>query len=337
MNTPIERQASLRRLNTLGVDSIALELASVTHEHQLPSVTSTPLPIVLLGGGSNIVLNRFVNSRVVRIAIRGMFFEQLDDGSVRVRAGAGENWNELVRATVGRGIAGLENLVLIPGLVGGAPYQNIGAYGRELAEVVEWVRVFDLQERTFRTVPQAECDFSYRDSLFKSRHKGKYVITSVQFRLGKCALEASYRDVRESMERWPTHETSSRTIAETVSRVRRYKLPDYRVHGNIGSFFKNPTLSCQEYDSLRGKLNIVGFQYGEKVRVPAARLIEACGWKGRTVGNVNVWQRQPLVLVNRGHATGSEFLSVARRIEDDVHGRFQVALEIEPVVVGEDS
>lgn len=337
MNITIERQASLGKLNTLGVESTAAELVTVTHEGQLPAATCTTIPLVLLGGGSNVVLRKFVNARVVRIAIRGMNFEKLDDGRIRVRAGAGENWNELVRATVGRGIAGLENLVLIPGLVGGAPYQNIGAYGRELAEVLESVRVFDLQERVFRTIPNADCTFRYRDSLFKSDCRDRYAITSVQLLLGDCILEASYRDVRTSVKDWPAYEMSSRTIAETVARIRRRKLPDYRTHGNIGSFFKNPTLTYEEYDSLLGRLDIPGFKENQKVRVPAARLIDACGWKGRSIGNVDVWHRQPLVLVNRGGASGSECLNVSKLIADDVHSQFDVTLELEPIVMGDDA
>ncbi len=336
MKLSIERQASLSKLNTLGVDSTAAELVEVTHERQLSAATSTTSPIVLLGGGSNVVLRKFVNARVVRIAIRGMNFEQLDGGRVRVRAGAGENWNELVRATVGRGIAGLENLVLIPGLVGGAPYQNIGAYGRELGEVLECVRVFDLQAHGFRIISNANCRFRYRDSLFKSDCRDRYVITSVQLLLGDCNLEASYSDVRASAKDWPTYTMSSRTIAETVARIRRRKLPDYRSHGNIGSFFKNPTLTYREYDSLLGRIDTPGFKENQKVRVPAARLIDACGWKGRSIGNVDVWHRQPLVLVNRGGASGSECLDVSKRIAEDVHSRFDVKLELEPKVLGDD-
>ena len=335
-DSTLKRQVSLQPHNTLGVDSLAHEFASVTSEEQLYNLTSTTVPIVLLGGGSNVVLKKFVHGRVIRNAIRRISFETLDGGKVRVRAGAGESWNELVRATVGRGIVGLENLILIPGLVGGAPYQNISAYGRELAELVEGVRVFDLENREFLNFPRTECAFRYRDSLFKTECNGRYVITCVHFILGACSLTTSYKDVKESMKQWPSYATTSRAVAESVARIRRHKLPDCRVHGNVGSFFKNPTLSVTQYDALKGKLDIAGYRQLGSYRVPAARLIDACGWKGRVIGNVNVWYRQPLVLVNGGCATGTEFLNVAERIADDVYRRYDVWLELEPVVLGED-
>ena len=316
------------------MESTADELLHVKSVDELLAVSSSSEPVFYLGGGSNVVLLDRVNARVVRIVIGGISFEQMGDGAVLVRAGAGESWHELVRATVGRGISGLENLALIPGNVGAAPYQNISAYGRELAEVLHSVEVLDLTQGELRTITNSQCRFRYRDSLFKSGCPNRFVITHVNLILGTARLAATYEDVQEHIRQWPVHTISSRAISEYVVRIRRRKLPDVRRYGNVGSFFQNPTLSSHGYDLLQGKTEITGFMQIDGVRVPAARLIEACGWKGRRIGDVQVWHRQPLVLVNRGTAKGSDFLAVAQRIAENVHSKFDVELALEPIVVG---
>lgn len=321
--------------NTLGVESTAEELVHVKSVDGLLAASSSSEPIVYLGGGSNVVLLKRVNARVIRIEIGGISFKQLSDETTLVRAGAGESWHELVRATVGRGIRGLENLALIPGNVGAAPYQNISAYGRELSEVLLSVDVFDLTQREMRTITNSQCRFRYRDSLFKSDCPNRFVITHVNLILGSAKLATTYKDVREHIEQWPAHALSSRAITEHVVRIRRRKLPDVRQYGNVGSFFENPTISSHSYDLLRGKTEIAGFSRSDGVRVPAARLIEACGWKGKRIGDVQVWHRQPLVLVNRGAAQGSDFLEVAKRIAENVHSNFEIELALEPVVLGQ--
>lgn len=322
--------------NTLGVESTADELVHVKSVDDLLAASSSSERIVYLGGGSNVVLLKRVNARVIRIEIGGISFKQLNDATTLVRVGAGESWHELVRATVGRGIVGLENLALIPGKVGAAPYQNISAYGRELSEVLLSVDVFDLTQRQLRTITNSQCRFRYRDSLFKSDCPNRFVITHVNLILGSAKLAAGYKDVREHIEQWPAHALSSRAISEHVVRIRRQKLPDVRRYGNVGSFFQNPTISSHRYDLLRGKTEIAGFSQSDGVRVPAARLIEACGWKGKRIGDVQVWHRQPLVLVNRGTAQGSDFLEVAKRVAENVHSNFEIELALEPVVLGQD-
>lgn len=333
----MQRHASLAKYNTLGVESTASELVHATAIEELAAAVSSSNPNIYLGGGSNVVLRDYVDARVIRIDICGITYEPLEEGLTMVRVGAGECWHELVRATVGQGLRGLENLALIPGNVGAAPYQNISAYGRELSEVLHSVEVFDLVERSFRTITNIQCRFRYRDSLFKSDCRNRFVICFVNLVLGGTNLTTKYKDVREHLENWPVHTVSSRSIAESVVRVRRRKLPDVRRYGNVGSFFQNPTIPSSKFDWLRGKTEIVGFNQTGGVRVPAARLIEICGWKGRRVGDVQVWPRQPLVLVNRGTTKGSDFLDLANRIAEDVQRKFDIALELEPIVIGQDT
>ncbi|MCY3884716.1 MAG: UDP-N-acetylmuramate dehydrogenase [Gammaproteobacteria bacterium] len=333
----MNRPASLVKYNTLGVDSTARELIHVADKDELLAASSNEETCIYLGGGSNVVLLNHLDARVIRVEIKGIFYNRLEDGSNLLRVGAGECWHELVRATVGKGLRGLENLALIPGSVGAAPCQNISAYGRELSEVLHSVEVFDRFQNSFQTIPNEQCRFRYRDSLFKSYFPDRYVICYVNLVLGALELSVEYKDVKEHLEQWPVHALSSRAIAESVVRVRKRKLPEVRSHGNVGSFFQNPTISRRKYDWLRAKTEIRGFDQSDGVRVPAARLIEVCGWKGRRIGDVQVWHRQPLVLVNRGTAKGSDFLELAKRIAGDVHSKFDIELALEPIVLGQDS
>ena len=199
------------------------------------------------------------------------------DGRWRVTVGAGESWHAVVRATLGRGISGLENLILIPGAVGAAPVQNIGAYGRELADVVDVVTVFDRRRGQFETLSREQCGFGYRDSSFK--RQPQRIIVRVSMILGDRGTMTDYPDVRAELQRMGVA-TGPNTVAEAVVRVRRRKLPDPDRVGNVGSFFKNPFLSSRQYDALRGRLDIAGHPLGDSVKVPAARLIDAAGWKG---------------------------------------------------------
>lgn len=333
----MEKDASLLKYNTLGVESTADELVHVQSISELFAASSLSGPKIYLGGGSNIVLRARVKAHVIKIQIEGISFKPLGNGTTMVRAGAGVSWHELVRATVGQGLVGLENLALIPGSVGAAPCQNISAYGRELSEVVHSVEVFDLHDKESRTIANSDCLFGYRDSVFKSGCRDRFVISHVNLILGASHLATDYKDVREHMKQWPAHALTGRAIAEWVVRIRKRKLPDVRQFGNVGSFFQNPTISSKQYDTLRSQTEISGFIQADGVRVPAARLIEACGWKGRRMGDVQVWHRQPLVLVNRGTAKGTDFLEVAKHIAFDVQKRFDVNLELEPIVLGENA
>lgn len=329
---------SLRLANSLRVESVAEEYVEAGDASALRVVLDRArrdsVPVTLLGGGTNVVPLRHIEGRVVRLASRGMSFRPCR-GGVRVTAAAGESWHGLVRECLGRGVVGLENLALIPGTVGAAPLQNIGAYGRELSRWVSAVSVVDTRSLERTVLDAAACGFRYRDSVFKSEERGRYVVTSVTLDLGNDPPESGYPELARELGRLG-REPSPVWVAEAVIRLRRRKLPDPRRVGNAGSFFKNPTLTASAFDRLRGRVDIPGFTDGARVRVPAARLIDVCGWKGFRTADAGVWSRHALVLVNHGGASGRQILDLAYRIRDDVAERFDIELELEPAVLGRD-
>ena len=335
--TPSRRGASLRTAMSLGVECVADAVIDATNEAQILTALDRArrdgVPLTVLGGGTNVVPLARLPGRVLRVALRGVSFERSAAGGARVTAAAGETWHALVRRCLGHGVGGLENLALIPGAVGAAPIQNIGAYGRELASVVHRVHAIDRCAMAPVSLPPDACDFRYRDSAFK--RAGRHIVTGVTLHLGTVEPEVRHPDVALELRRLSVGTTPA-AVAEAVIRVRRRKLPDPRRIGNVGSFFKNPTLTAAELDRLRGRVEIPAFQAGGGHRVPAARLIEACGWKGHRAGDVGVWPRHALVLVNYGGGSGRQVLDLARRIADSVAQRFDVALDIEPTVLGED-
>jgi len=326
--------ACLTRANSFGLESTAEELLEVSSVEELLEALEHSPSATILGEGSNVVLHRHVPGVVIRVRIRGISVKRVAESVYHIRVGAGERWNELVRSLLGRGIRGLENLSLIPGSVGAAPYQNIGAYGRELGPMVESVEVVDRGEMASRTLPAAECEFRYRDSVFKSGSPQRYVITYVNIRTGDQTVETSYPDIDTELRKLGCGRPNPIHVANAVIRVRRRKLPDPRLIGNVGSFFENPLLSVKDFELLRGKCEIQGFEQQGLVKVSAARLIEAAGWKGFRDGAVAVWHRQPLVLINTGGATVTNVLGLADRIVDDVHRRYGVALDREPIEIG---
>lgn len=332
----VETNASLRALNSFGFECIADELVVVTRSEDLALALDTDQQLTILGEGTNVVLKPRLAGRVLRPLMQSIDVERRSDGLACVRALAGVNWHELVRYTLGQGIGGLENLALIPGSVGAAPFQNIGAYGVELHRLCESVQVFDRETRELRDLLSVDCGFAYRDSVFKSISREKYVICGVTLLLGRDSVNVSYRDVAEVFRDAPRNALTPTRIADVVTRIRRRKLPAPRQFGNVGSFFKNPILADGAFDALRSKLVIDGHREAAGVKVAAARLIDSAGWKGKTVGDAQVWPRQPLVLVNRGRATAGDVLELAKRIADDVRRRFDVTLELEPQVLGAD-
>lgn len=328
------RNASLQQSNSFGFECTTDELAVARNTDELEEALDTTEPITILGEGTNVVLKPRINGRVIKLAMDTVTTTHTANDGVLVFAAANVNWHELVRFTLGRGIGGLENLALIPGSVGAAPFQNIGAYGVELAQVCEEVKVFDREQRGLRTLPVTACDFTYRNSVFKSASRDRFVICGITLRLGTRDLSTQYRDVEAVVSTRSRSMLTPTYIAETVIRIRRRKLPDPRLVGNVGSFFKNPILSEAAFDALRERLDIEGHGDPSGVKVPAARLIDEAGWKGFQYDGAEVWPRQPLVLVNRGKATARSVLELASRIADDVHRRFAVELELEPDVLG---
>lgn len=334
----VRRDVSLREVNSFRVQCIAEEYLEVRDERELLDALSQAqqqsVPVTLLGGGTNVVMLGRIDGRVIRIASRGIVFDSDEDG-MRVTAAGGESWHGLVRACLGRGLSGLENLALIPGTVGAAPIQNIGAYGVELSSLVIGVSAIDTRAMRPTILDAETCAFRYRDSVFKSDKPGRYAVTGLVLRLGGRELETGYWDVGAELHRMGGG-VSPQLVAEAVIRVRRRKLPDPRRIGNAGSTFKNPTLSAGRLDRLRANLDIDAFPAGSQFKVPAARLVEAAGWKGYRCGDAGVWPRHALVLVNYGRATGRQILDLAQRIAEDVARRFEVELDLEPQVLGRD-
>lgn len=333
---------SLIDANTLGVPSVAEQGVTVRHERALVdlvgSLGGVGRSLTVLGGGSNVVLRGRVPGVVCLMRNRGIRLET-ETGGARITVAAGERWHDLVRYTLGRGMAGLENLALIPGAVGAAPIQNIGAYGVELAERFVSLRALDVRTGRIHVFTARDCRFGYRDSRFKQADGAGFVILDVTLRLHRrAAPNIDYPDVRAELARLGFHRPTPPQVAEAVIRVRRRKLPDPRRIGNAGSFFKNPEIpTAQREDLARRHPGLVSWPGSDgRVKLSAAQLIEVCGWKGRTVGSVGVWPRQPLVLVNRGGATGADVLAVGEDIRCDVAARFGIHLEMEPRVVGQD-
>jgi UDP-N-acetylmuramate dehydrogenase len=292
------------------------------------------LPITILGGGSNVVLQSRVPGCVLMPRLLGIRMHRVDDAFL-VTAGAGVPWHDLVRFCLGQGIAGIENLALIPGFVGAAPIQNIGAYGLELKERFHSLTALSCRDGATVTMDARQCEFGYRDSVFKHAAKDLLLITSVTLQLRATEeVRASYPDVRREIAAMGIRPTAI-GVAEAVTRVRRRKLPDVRRVPNAGSFFKNPVLDVAAVERLRSQLgDIQTYDDANGIKIPAARLIDAAGWKGKHLGSAAVWHRQPLVLINRGGANAADILRLAHAIRSDITARYGIELEIEPAVVG---
>ncbi len=322
--------------NTLGVPCRVPHLEVVRREADLPAALARAGPQALIvGGRSNLVLPERLLRPVLIVAWRGIRCRCRGD-TVLLDAAAGESWHGLVRYSLGQGLGGLENLALIPGRVGAAPIQNIGAYGVELASRVDSVRVFDRDTGAVRALTAPECEFGYRDSIFR-RNPGAMVVLSVTLKLAADAPAVlDYPDVATELARRSGAHVDARAVAEAIIRIRRRKLPDPRRCGNVGSFFKNPVVVADQAAALRAEEPaLVAYPAAGGVKLAAAQLIDLCGWKGRQVGDVAVWRRQPLVLVNRGRASGRDFLRLSEQIAESVQRRFGVSLEYEPDCLAE--
>ena len=340
----IESGVSLRPYNSFGLPAVAHTLVRIASDADVRRVVDHPTlgraPKFVLGGGSNIVLTRDMPQVVLKVEVRGLrLVEQREDAWI-VEAGAGESWHELVMWSLGQGFAGLENLALIPGTVGGSPVQNIGAYGIEIKDRFESLDAVDLRTGLMVTLEREICEFGYRDSVFKRSLAGLMVITRVRFRLprpwqphlGYLELE---RKLAELRLRDPAAEPTAQQVAHWVIDIRQAKLPDPALIGNAGSFFKNPVVTMEQCRDIIGRdPEIVHYPMPDgSVKLAAGWMIDACGWKGKRVGDAAVYEKHSLVLINRGGAIGSEVMTLARAIQESVYGRFGIRLETEPVVV----
>ena len=330
----------LQAHNTFGFDVRARLLCRIEHEAQLLAAVRDPraaaLRRLVLGGGSNLVLTGDFDGLVLLVALRGRRLAREDDEAWYVEAAAGETWHEFVAWTLAQGMPGLENLALIPGTVGAAPIQNIGAYGLEMCERFASLRAVELATGQVLELDPTACQFGYRDSFFKRQGRDRFVITSVTFRLPKAWVpRASYADIARELAAEGHGDTSpgAQAIFDAVVAVRRAKLPDPVQLGNAGSFFKNPVIDATQFAALQQREpEVVSYRQEDgTVKLAAGWLIDRCGWKGRAMGAAAVHERQALVLVNRGGASGAEVLALARAIQHDVRERFGVDLEAEPV------
>lgn len=336
----VEHDVSLRLLNSFGLPAQAHALVRIDSDAALRRVIDDPelglVPKLVLGGGSNTIFTQDPSALVLKIEVRGRRLVEARPEAWIVEAGAGENWHEFVAWTLAQGWPGLENLALIPGSVGAAPVQNIGAYGVELKDRFHTLDAVDLVTGRSVTLDAAMCRFGYRDSVFKQALAGKSVITRVRF-----ALPRPWRPVLGYLELERKLQTSgnaapdAQTVFDWVCEIRRAKLPDPALIGNVGSFFKNPVVSAEQCRDIIGRdPEIVHYPMPDgSVKLAAGWLIDACGWRGKSIGRAGVYDKQALVLVNHGGASGAEVLTLARAIQESVYGRFGIRLEPEPVVI----
>jgi UDP-N-acetylmuramate dehydrogenase len=335
----LQRDVDLTPLNTFRVPARASHFVRVGSKGDLAAVLDDPalreLPRLVLGGGSNVLFTKDFDGLVLHVAIAGRERLQDDADTLRVRVGAGEPWHGTVAALLDAGLPGLENLALIPGSVGGAPVQNIGAYGVELAERCAAVEVFDTHAGVAQTLDAAACRFAYRDSVFKHA-PGRYIVLAVVFALPRVwRAVTGYADVAHELKARGVAQPGPRDVFDAVVSIRRRKLPDPDLIGNAGSFFKNPVVSRDVRNALLERhASMVSYDIGGgRCKLAAGWLIEACGLKGAVRGQAAVYDRQALVLVNRGAARGAEILALAREVQQRVADTFGVTLEPEPLIV----
>lgn len=335
----IKENISLKGYNTFGIDTKAKYFVSVDSIHTLLEVLKLkdyPNKFIL-GGGSNMLLTKDLNALVIHLANKGIRIVSENSETVVVKANAGENWHEFVLWCLKHNFGGVENLSLIPGNVGSAPIQNIGAYGVELKDVFLSCEAVDVENFTVKTFTKEECNFGYRESIFKQELKGRYIITSVTLQLSKSnhKLYTDYGTVSVQLEEMGVENPTIQDISKAVIAIRESKLPDPKHIGNSGSFFKNPIISVQRFDILKTIFpDIPSYIVSEKeVKVPAGWLIEKAGFKGKTFGNYGVHKKQALVLVNYGGANGTDILKLAKLIQKTINRIFNIEIEMEVNII----
>ena len=326
----------LKDRNTFGLDAVADIAYEISAPEQLAAVMSQidkqNLPWRVLGSGSNVVLPKVLPGATLLMNIAGQEILSSDQNATVVAVGGGVNWHDFVAWTLENNLPGLENLALIPGTVGAAPIQNIGAYGVEIADYIDSIDTFDIKTRTFITLSKEDCQFSYRNSYFK-QHPQRFIVTKVVFKISKnWKAKIHYADLAEQFE--GNTNPSAEDIFLAVCKIRTHKLPDPKVIGNAGSFFQNPVIPNEQYETLLKKYAaLVSYPDAPgKRKLAAGWLIDQCGFKGHRMGNVGVYENQALVLVNHGNGTAQDILDLAKCIQDKVRKEFGVSLEIEPNV-----
>ncbi|SKA39839.1 UDP-N-acetylmuramate dehydrogenase [Chitinophaga eiseniae] len=332
----VSENVLLQPYNTFGIAATSRYFASFDSEAALLALLDEPrakgLPRMILGGGSNILFTQDFDGLMLKNEIKGMKVVSEDNDHVYVKAGAGENWHGFVRYCLAADMAGVENLSLIPGNVGASPMQNIGAYGVEIKDTFHSLEALHLEDRRVITFSNNDCAFGYRESVFKKQYRNQFVILSVTYRLNKVPrFNTSYGAINEELERMGVKELSIQAISQAVINIRTSKLPDPAKIGNAGSFFKNPSVDAVQYERLKAAFpQVVAYPLADGYfKLAAGWLIEQCGWKGYREGDAGVHAKQALVLVNYGHAKGSEIYALSRQVVDSVKEKFGVELERE--------
>ena len=326
--------SSLKEFNTFGIDVLANNFNKAKNEdeilHFLIENKCNPL---ILGGGSNILFKNNINKPILKIEIKGIQIIEENENSIYVSVGAGENWNDFVRWSLAKNYGGIENLSLIPGNVGSAPIQNIGAYGAELKDVFHSCRAISIDNKIIKTFNKDECNFTYRSSIFKEKLKNKYVISRVTFRLSKTnhVINSEYKPLNNLLNERGIITPTIQDISKLVIEIRTNKLPDPKKIGNCGSFFKNPIISNLKFKNLFKKFNTIpNYKISKnEVKIPAAWLIEECGFKGKIEGKTGTHKKHALVIVNNGGASGEEIYNFSQNIKKSVLKKFNILLEEE--------
>ena len=336
----IQSNFSLNNFNTFGLDIKAKYFTQTSDLQELIEslrfADEANLPIMVLGGGSNVLLTQDINSVVIRMGIKGIEKVEENEDFVWLKAGAGEIWHDLVLHAIENGWGGIENLSLIPGLVGAAPMQNIGAYGMELKDVFYSLEALNRESLDLETFYKETCKFGYRESVFKHEFKNKYIITSVTLKLSKNPIvNVSYGAISDTLKAKEIDSPTIRDVSNAVIEIRQSKLPDPAVIGNAGSFFKNPVVSKTHFEEIKSRYpDMPSYPQSDgQVKVPAGWLIEQCGWKGKRVGEVGVHDKQALVLVNHGNGKGEDLYRLSEEILVSVKKEFGIELHREVNVV----
>lgn len=332
----VQKDVQLKPYNTFGIEATAKYFVEVSSIEQLKEILQNPdyqsTERLILGGGSNILLTKDFDGLVIKMSIKGMEVVKETEENIWIKAGAGVVWHDLVMHCVAQNYAGIENLSLIPGTVGAAPMQNIGAYGIEIKEVFEELEALEIETGVIRTFDKATCNFGYRESIFKHEAKGKYIILNVTFKLSKKpTFHVEYGAIKDTLAEMGISEMSIKAISDAVIHIRQSKLPNPAEIGNAGSFFKNPEIPNTQFGALKAQFpTIPSYPVNETTtKVPAGWLIEQAGWKGQRFGNVGVHAKQALVLVNYGGGKGEEIKDLSRKIQASIKEKFGIQLSAE--------
>ena len=330
---------SLQDLNTFGISATAEKFAEVDSVDQLSAILARHKDLFILSGGSNILLTKNITKPVIHLVNKGIdvISQEKESDLVLVKAQAGENWHEFVLWCLSHDLGGLENLSLIPGNVGTSPMQNIGAYGVEVKDVFHELEAIEISTGLIKTFQAADCEFGYRESVFKNRLKDKFIILNVTFKLTRNnhRINASYGAIQEKLKENNITSPTIKDISDAVISIRKSKLPDPKEIGNSGSFFKNPVISSDHFAEIKKNFKEVPHYIVShtEIKVPAGWLVEQCGFKGKRIGDAGVHKYQALVLVNYNAASGIEILDLAREIQESVRSKFHIDLEMEVNII----